>query len=121
MSLPLICLTSAVLIRQFENPVALLLLCPSAQSMPSFHRRSWLRLRLWLRLRGQGDLVALVFHFVFGVEVHKVDPLLSFGATVFGIVAWLPTAKTSKVSSRRAHCYRVGAVSPWLGSLVPIL
>ena len=66
-------------------------------------------------------MVALIFLVVFGVEVYKVDPLLSFGATVFGVVARFPTAETSEVSSRGARCYRVGAVSPWLGSLVTIV
>jgi hypothetical protein len=68
----------------------------------------------------EGDLVALVFYLVFWVEVHKVDPLLSFGATVFGVVAWLPATETGEVSPGGACRRRIGAIGPWLGPPIVI-
>src|SRR5882762_10221767 len=68
----------------------------------------------------EGDLVALVFHFVFWVEIDKVDPLLGFGATVFGIVAWLPTAEAGEASLGGACCRCISVVGPPLGLLVVV-
>jgi len=54
-------------------------------------------------------LVALVFHFVFWIEIDKVDPLLGFGAAVSGVVAWLSTAETGEASLGGACRRCIGA------------